>query len=360
MLSRRLFFWNVERILSTNLIPYASRVGAVQWLGFITAVCSFPLFWLVVNVILEKSLAQALQQQLPILFQQAAVNSFDAHALVLKSEASLKTLIEGISFNYGWLGAVVKHVNVLEISLTLTNEAVDADVHFIFDQRQYGVHWSLEVVWEHTKLLALILLNPVLVTLLVLLLWRRHKGERSHTRSPLQKGNDVVLISSLEQPQTLAIEAPQALNIGDQAPNLAMNPSYELQFEPTTQSVVIDGRRIVMPKTPFFYYLWYAQRQLNGLPPFVNPSMHHPDIRAGEELAQLMREFGGHARAINDLELQGLRAKTLDQNRNKIKDKLLNQLGNCAEDFLFMKTRDQKTGRYQYQLKSSKLVIVNS
>jgi hypothetical protein len=70
-----------------------------------------------------------------------------------------------------------------------------------------------------------------------------------------------------------------------------------------------------------------------------------------------MRCFGGHARAINELELHGLKAKTLDQNRNKIKDEMLAYFGELANPYLFQKSRDPKTGRYQHQLSQDIFII---
>ncbi|MCL9777486.1 hypothetical protein, partial [Vibrio methylphosphonaticus] len=291
MLNRRLFFVDSKQHnLPISFISYGCGLGVVQWYCILIAVCSLPLSWFVLGIILEKSLAHAMQQQLPILFQQAAVNSFDAHALVLKSEASLKALIEGVSFHHHWLGAVVKHVNVLEISLNLKTEVAGADVNFMFDQRDYAVHWSLDVVWEQSKLLLLILFNPVLVTLLILLLWRGYKEGGRTTRLLFETGSGAAQTAIFKESQALTADEhqaltkddPQTLNIpekpsssvqndatGVMSSNASNEPvvisktqesgqslahqaaeslayhSQELQFEPATQSVVIDDQRIV-------------------------------------------------------------------------------------------------------------------
>jgi len=56
---------------------------------------------------------------------------------------------------------------------------------------------------------------------------------------------------------------------------------------------------------------------------------------------------------------EGLKGKTLDQNRNKIKTELQRVLEGLACDYLFDSERDERTARYRYSLKlpASKLKL---
>lgn len=124
-------------------------------------------------------------------------------------------------------------------------------------------------------------------------------------------------------------------------------------FNLSQQQVVIHGLTIFLAKTPLFYYYWYAQREINKLPPYTNPPTNKPDRESGEQLAQLMTAYNGHQKAIRDLTEEGLKGKTLDQNRNKIKAQLQKTIGDLADDYLFISERDPKTARYKYRLNSA-------
>lgn len=133
-----------------------------------------------------------------------------------------------------------------------------------------------------------------------------------------------------------------------------------LQFYPQQGRLKIHGVHIELPKTPYFYYLWYALRRQHGVEEgwLVNPSVQRPNKIAAQELMQLMEEYGGHRKAINDLEQNGLRAKSLDQNRNKIKEEIVAVLGEVlAADYLFASERDMATGRSRYRLITTQIAI---
>lgn len=124
-------------------------------------------------------------------------------------------------------------------------------------------------------------------------------------------------------------------------------------FHHRSHHVVIHGMAVALPKTPYFYYAWYAmQRQQNiGHGWILNPAIDRPDQQLADSLIRLMENFGGHQKAINDLKENGLRSKILDQNRNKIKDELVAALGETlAADFLFETERDARSSRYRYRL----------
>ena len=143
-----------------------------------------------------------------------------------------------------------------------------------------------------------------------------------------------------------------ALDIAEAPPHL--------HFDTGQMRVWAHGVEISLPATPYFYYLWYAGHRGAGLRNdhnddnegwFVNPPSNRPDHDSAKELSELMESLGGHQKAINDLQEKGLRAKTLDQNRSKIKDEVTRLLGEqLAASYLFELERDHRTARSKYRL----------
>ncbi|WP_062269992.1 hypothetical protein [Endozoicomonas arenosclerae] len=122
-------------------------------------------------------------------------------------------------------------------------------------------------------------------------------------------------------------------------------------FDVSTHSVIIHGVQIKLPSTPFFYYYWYASLLNHHTGWYINPAINRPDLEQGQRLAEIISAGSGHGKAINDLKNKGLRAKTLDQNRNKIKEEITRVLGSeLAELYLFVCERDPKTMRFKYRL----------
>lgn len=133
-----------------------------------------------------------------------------------------------------------------------------------------------------------------------------------------------------------------------------------IEFNFRDQSVVIHGLTVNLPKTPFFYYAWYALQRQSGAGDgwLLNPATDRPDRELAESLISLMATCGGHQKAINDLREHGVRAKILDQNRNKVKDELIRALGDeLAGNFLFESERDPRSARYRYRLLCSPAMI---
>ena len=126
-----------------------------------------------------------------------------------------------------------------------------------------------------------------------------------------------------------------------------------LIFDLAKQQVIIHGLPITLSKTPLFYYYWYATRKLENLSPYTNPGQTKPDREQGAMLADIMENHQGHKKAVNDLRISGLKGKTLDQNRNKLKDELQSALGTLASPYLFHSERDTRTARYSYSLQLS-------
>jgi len=134
-----------------------------------------------------------------------------------------------------------------------------------------------------------------------------------------------------------------------------------LQLAAAPDTVDIDLRAMTlhlhslpvpMGGTPFFYYAWYAMQRRDGDGWVTNPASNRPDRAVGGELAALMERYDGHARAINDLRQAGLKARTLDQNRSKIKEDIVAVLGETlAEAFLFEASRHPDGSHTRYRLR---------
>lgn len=127
-------------------------------------------------------------------------------------------------------------------------------------------------------------------------------------------------------------------------------------------ALAIRGLPVPTSSTPLFYYAWYARSRLDGEGWITNPASNRPDKAAGAELIALMTRYDGHARAINDLEQAGLKARTLDQNRSKIKDDIVAVLGEAlAEAYLFEASKhpDGLHTRYRLRLQGRQIRIVD-
>lgn len=164
-------------------------------------------------------------------------------------------------------------------------------------------------------------------------------------QSLLQQIDNPWLILALRQMCSTQITLTEARAIVEAAP--------VIHFHHHAHRVVIHGVHIALPKTPYFYFAWYAmQRKHNTLDGWIlNPAIDRPDRRQAVALISLMEKFGGHQKAINDLKEHGLRSKLLDQNRNKIKEELNAVLGEeLAGSFLFETRRDARSSRYFYRL----------
>lgn len=151
----------------------------------------------------------------------------------------------------------------------------------------------------------------------------------------------------------LGLRGGPAGRAGDLDAALALaNAPDEVVVDLTRATLTVRGLEIPVGITPLFYYAWYARRRLDGEGWVRNPASNRPDARAGRELAALMSAHGGHARAINDLEQAGLKARTLDQNRSKIKDEMVAVLGeSLAMNYLFESEKDAGGPHMKYRIR---------
>lgn len=144
-----------------------------------------------------------------------------------------------------------------------------------------------------------------------------------------------------------------------------LSGSHQLVFVPASQQLSINGIPANLSKTPYFYLLWYAMKRVeNDNQGWVlNPPSDRHDQHNAQSLIALMESYGGHRRAINELKDKGLRAKTLDQNRNKIKEELLATYPEAVvQEVLFESKRDGISARYCYRLRinPTQITLINS
>lgn len=168
------------------------------------------------------------------------------------------------------------------------------------------------------------------------------------------------LLARLESPEVATLTREQlpwlrkAQQLGGGDLDLVLQAALApdgIHFDAARCRVVIHGIPVLLPRTPFFYYLWYAGLRQRGCGWHLNPATNRSDCEGAAALIALMDSHGGHGKAVNDLRRHGLRARILDQNRNKIKDELIAALGeDLAAGYLFDTERDMKTGRYRYRI----------
>lgn len=133
-----------------------------------------------------------------------------------------------------------------------------------------------------------------------------------------------------------------------------LDQQIQLSFSANLQQVRLFGISLNLSRTPRLYLYWYAVHrvtddELQGW--IVNPASNRPDSDMANELLALLDSHRGDARAIRELRENGLRARTLDQNRSKIRDEVSSVLGNkLTERFLFEMARDPRTARYAFRL----------
>ncbi|WP_340677566.1 hypothetical protein [Paraglaciecola sp.] len=183
-----------------------------------------------------------------------------------------------------------------------------------------------------------------------------------HLMPRYQQKQDIdALLLWLAQPQVETLNPEQLawFMLASRQYQLPKEHALEVALTPATLcfgqeqgQLIIHGLTLTLFKTPYFYYLWYANLRCQSEGWHLNPPVNRSDTAGAAELIELMQSSGGHNKAINDLLAYGLRAKILDQNRNKLKAELISLLGeNLAQDYLFDTERDLKSGRYRYRLR---------
>ncbi len=302
------------------------------------------------DVALNLVIRTLLTEHLPSALNDALVNSYDINQLLVHSESTIKSWIESAQLFSLFNLPLISHIEVLEISLTSANSADSAELLFTLGDEQYAMDWKVTAPISDLSLALMIVISIIGAAFMYSMF---------HRAAPKRKPAQHRATSDIDPPnQPSAILGESVLTDSELKPSIASSTEVSsLTINLTKRTITIDEQTFTMSKTPFFYYYWYVKRSIDDLPAYINPSSSKPDIEKGRELAQIMRCFGGHARAINELEQHGLKAKTLDQNRNKIKDEMLGHFGELAKPYLFQKSRDPKTGRYQHQLEKNIFLI---
>ncbi len=173
---------------------------------------------------------------------------------------------------------------------------------------------------------------------------------RSSAPSAEPDGNYLLAVLASRQSSYTIEDAVEQLNQASQ-PLALKFITHDGQLQVRLHTLVIP-----LSVTPAIYWLWYAQRRKcesdDGW--VSNPPANRPDVRSAQSLIALMAQFGGHGRAISELKQHGLRAKTLDQNRNKIKEALLGVVGETLTEACgFENGRKDQNAQSCYRLKMS-------
>lgn len=186
--------------------------------------------------------------------------------------------------------------------------------------------------------------------------WQRalYQFRRQHSAARIESG---YLMARLKQAGQSQRGAEPSLLLQEAAHPLTLRFSCQDK----QLSVTINQVLIPLSVTPAIYWLWYAVQRTRGDQSgwVSNPATNRPDPDRGAQLLELMQRFGGHGRAVSELQQHGLRAKTLDQNRNKIKEALSSVLGaSLADSLAFENQRKAEAGSSCYRLKMSPKQIV--
>jgi len=353
----------------------------------------------VAHISATKSVKLALSNQLPPLMNNALINAHDEEGLFQLSSEYITKELNPLTFTTATNIHLINNVFLSSLSFSSkpvnTSERIKNNLHFIewdYPGGTIEVRFALSFSyhWLMIMLMAMVI-TLFLLTLEVLLPSKNNQLKKQLHNNLSRFGYDPLQVKELinftdKNPSYLKqikrLNKESSLTFGDLIWLLenehlktlvedkfcwfiiAINQKHTVEdamniaeqddsiiFDIQHQQVIIHGLKIQFPKTPLFYYFWYAKRKIEGLDGYINPLQNKPDIENGVKLAKIMESYQGHQRAINDLTTIGLKGKTLDQNRNKIKDELQKTLGSdIAKAYLFDCIRDTKTARYKYAI----------
>lgn len=143
------------------------------------------------------------------------------------------------------------------------------------------------------------------------------------------KKEGIIENSEWEKAQADKQHSTLAINLNALLEHASRPLTLHFSLQKNRLEISINQLFIPLSATPKIYWLWYAiQRSKNENQGWIsNPVANRPNRIYADTLIDLMARYGGHGRAMNDLRQYGLKAKTVDQNRNKIKDALIRELG---------------------------------
>ncbi|BDF96034.1 hypothetical protein [Pseudoalteromonas sp. KAN5] len=332
----------------------------------------------------SSSLKQLLMTELPTLTDASLRNSLDEQQELNRISKQLVTTLQFVAVDNILPIKLIERLQVTQLQLLKVTErnSYDSALKWTFNGQKIAMQISTKADFK--------LVNIALVSLLLtFVFWQsqlvlnrlctlisKDRDMTKHSNSIDAKNNlqhDCAAFKLLSSKTTLPADELKAIcEKGDVKMlstnqlhwfNIAINNDLSIEsaltvakqpdslvFDLENQCVIIHGLHIRLAKTPLFYYYWYAQREVNHLPPYLNPPLNKPDMESAQQLSKLMSKYKGHQKAIRDLQEGGLKGKTLDQNRNKIKAELQKVLGELADEYLFISERDIKTARYKYRL----------
>ncbi|MGF1680250.1 hypothetical protein [Photobacterium minamisatsumaniensis] len=277
---------------------------------------------------------------------------------------------QDLTFNPNSLFVAQCHTSVLSLLSQSTKEAQQPWWHLAPTStiKKIGLVAYIDCKPQLATWLPIAMLIAALQTLLICrlphpLTTRQHQAQTFLTQSGMVPTQAISLIrqyprifAQLTQDQLACFLQSLPHMPVEQALAIAQHKS-DMFFSTTnnhTLVVKLHGVTIEMAKTPLIYYYWYAQKRVTNEHEgwFTNPAANRPDQVSAESLITLMEQFGGHARAISDLKENGLKAKSLDQNRSKIKEAILAVLPpSLAETYLFEKDNSDSQLRARYRIK---------
>ncbi|WP_416308246.1 hypothetical protein [Neptunicella sp. SCSIO 80796] len=383
--------------MPVNSFPIRYLTGKQQmlllWLGL--SLLFMLSCWSVARATLNHSLTQSLQQQLPTKLQNALYYSNDDGPIVQLIQHNINRDLVNLKVQNQLPVFNLCHGNVIELMAGVDDTAGFNQISIkwslgklkkqTFIAVSCQTNWPVAVIYPAGFAAALLFFYHLLPVPLSASGQRIRQSIQPHMSNLqahywarlLQQGNatqhllfehllaahgqDIPALSNWTmRPQVAALTSKQLdwfMLATDkfhyskqQALDVALAPA-QLSFSQTPGHIKVQGLSIKLMKTPYFYYLWYACLRHQGDGWQLNPSVNRADKTAADMLITLMRNAGGHSKALNDLLEHGLRAKILDQNRNKLKAELIALLGeSLAEDYLFDTERDLKSGRYRYRL----------
>lgn len=366
--------------------------------------CLCLVSWQLATYQTKQAIHSELQQQLPSVVNRSIKYADDLASAVIQVKQGFNQAFQALDIESSLLPSVIKqcHVTLLDLSSYNNIEGLDerpinrTQIIWPYDRAFLAadIHIACQTQWWYLIGQNLILTILLLIGFRLLpkatppsrLAWLNYLQQQGHTKQSAltltkawpQDWNDKqeYLLNALLQTNVIDFKQSQAICVQPEVSTLtlpqidwllvglshhyyAFEPALtvakhpdSLQFDIENSQVFIRGIAIKLNKTPLLYYFWYAQLKQQNQAWFTNPASNKTDHKAGAKIAELMQLNQGHPKAINELLEHGLRSKTLDQNRNKIKEELQAALGEkTAQAYLFEARRDPKTARYQYQLK---------
>jgi hypothetical protein len=128
----------------------------------------------------------------------------------------------------------------------------------------------------------------------------------------------------------------------------------QITMYPAEGKLQIHGHNIEIKKTPLAYYAWYAIHRVDDEGWIKNPQSTTPDKLLATDIKKWLDQWDCHAKAWSSIQ-DGVKAKTLDQNRSKIREALLATIGDdlLVFPYLFEERKNERFDVNEYRLRFS-------